>query len=171
MYNIMSGNFLQPVDFQVVVVSDNSTGKTYAIFTYNCTSFDEERYRNFPDELSATIGVKIPGIPPETFRYSDTPYAVELRCVNIPEDETFVNLVYDLNPSVNETLSPGETDNPYSKHTLYIDHTVALFPDVITSSTTVAIMPVSVQHTHFSDNLFMCVGVHAPVCVCVCSSR
>ena len=98
------------------MASDKHASRTYAIFTYNCPSLDKERYRNSPDELSATIGVNIPGILLETFRYSDTPYAVELRCLNILEDETFVNLVYDLNPPVNETLLPGETDSPSSKH-------------------------------------------------------
>ena len=116
-YIIMSAYFLQPVDFQGVVVSDNSTGKTYAIFTYNCTSSpDKERYRNSPDGISATIGIGIPNFIVETFRYSNTPYAVELRCLNILANETLVNLVYDLNPPVLGILSPGETDDLCSMH-------------------------------------------------------
>ena len=110
------------MDFQVVVVSDNSTGKTYAIFTYNCTSPDVETYMNFPDELSGTIGINIPNVSLEIFRYSDTPFAVELRCLNIREGETFVNLVYDLTPasstSGSSSIAPGKIEKCCCKYIL-----------------------------------------------------
>ena len=79
---------------------------------------------NFPDEISGTIGVNIPGISLlQRFRYSNTPYAVEVRCLNIGANETFVNLVYDLNPQ-----PQGETES-------HCMHALALCHDVITQST------------------------------------
>ena len=96
-------------------MSDNSTNRTYAIFTYNCPSPDVERYKNSPDEISATIGISIPGFVLEIFRYSNTPYAVELRCLNIAANETFVNLVYDINPAPPLLELPCEAMNTCCK--------------------------------------------------------
>ena len=73
---------------------------------------------NFPDPISATIGMNIPGVSLETFRYSDTPYAVEVRCLNVGANETFVNLVYDLNPSSSPVEPPGESLQAYPSSVL-----------------------------------------------------
>ena len=131
------------MNFQAVVVSDTSDNRTFAIFTYNCDSPNVETYMNFPDEISGTIGIHIPGINLlQRFRYSDTPYAVEVRCLNIGANDTFVNLVYDLNPQ-----PKGETES----HWKYI----------------LAMFQFHVVITEFTNR---CVCVCVFVCVCDCLS-
>ena len=74
--------------------------RTYAIFTYDCINPD---YINEPEPIAGVIGINLPGLRMEEFRYSSTPYGIELRCLNRPISNWF-NLIYDLNTKTNASL-------------------------------------------------------------------
>ena len=65
-----------------------------------------------PSPIQGTIGVNIPPIPLQLFRYSDTPHAIELRCLNMKSSGiAWFNLVYQLT----ENIQPLGTTSA-SKH-------------------------------------------------------
>ena len=75
--------------------------KTYAIYTYFCPSGLSPYHPDFiPHPISGTVGVSIEDLFDREFRYSNTDYAVEMRCINRIVDSTFdynwYNLYYDL---------------------------------------------------------------------------
>ena len=104
--------FPQLVDFQVVLIGDWT--KTYVIYTYFCPSDHSPYHTDFiPHPISATIGVSIEDLFDREFRYSDTDYTVELRCINQITDSKFdynwYNLYYDLTTDpidMNTSMSP-----------------------------------------------------------------
>lgn len=87
--------------FQVAILAD--AVNSYVIYMYQCPTqlspYDTDS-GFVPDPISATIGVSVAGMDPQIFRYSDTDYAVELRCINRIEDSTIAynwyNLLYKL---------------------------------------------------------------------------
>ena len=75
--------------------------QTYAIYTYFCPSGLSPYDPDFiPHPISATVGVSIKDLFDREFRYSNTDYAVEMRCINWIVDSNFdynwYNLYYDL---------------------------------------------------------------------------
>ena len=89
----------QAVDFQVVLIGNRQT--TYVIYTYFCPSGPSPYDAGFvPHPISATVGVSIEDLFDREFRYSNTDYTVEMRCINrIAEsniDYNWYNLYYNL---------------------------------------------------------------------------
>ena len=98
----------QPVTYEAIVASDYV--RTYAIFIYNCINAD---YMDKPEMIAGVTGINIPGYKLKEFRYSSTPYSIEMRCLNSPASNWF-NLVYELSANTNFSLLPG---NLYVVHT------------------------------------------------------
>ena len=103
--------FPQPVDFQVVLIGNRE--KTYVIYTYFCPSGLSSSHPDFiPHPISGTVGVSIKDLFDREFRYSNTNYAVEMRCINqmidSDYDYSWYNLYYDL---VNSGMEFSELNN------------------------------------------------------------
>lgn len=71
------------------------------MFIYECINDD---YLDYSEPIAGVIGVNIPGLISEEFRYSATPYSIELRCLNSPTSKWF-NLIYEI--TTNNDITPS----------------------------------------------------------------
>lgn len=105
---------VQPLSFQGLIASDLNMS-TVAIFSYQCLADDYYYVMHNPHPISGSVGVNIPGIISEEFRYSRGPHSIELRCINIlqnsnAEASVWYNLVYTLTGDASQSAKTTGDD-------------------------------------------------------------